>query len=190
MDLLFLADLIEDDLHDKRHDDAVDGGQEEVDIGAGKAEDPGYEAADICLRQRIEIRIALVILCQIVRENDAYDGRHGGGEEVDVAAEQVVEPDAAENGAEQTEHKRQLVAGDLDDGAQAHGAGVNAALRGGPDVEHHDDERGRKQTLQRENAHNVGIVVHNGADGAEEHHEGVADHDGDDHGDNRGLQSA
>ena len=187
MDLLLLADLVEDDLHEESHDDAVDGGQENGDEGDSNADDPGHEAADISAGQGIQIGVAVVVLGEEVSEHDADDGRHGTGEEVDVAAEQVVETNAAEDGADKTEHEGQLVAGNLDDGAEAHGAGVDAALSGGPDVEDHDDERRGQKTLQRENAHDVGIAVNNGADGAEEHHEGVTDHDRDDHNNDGGL---
>ena len=55
MDLLLLADLVEDDLHEESHDDAVDGGQENGDEGDSNADDPGHEAADISAGQGIQI---------------------------------------------------------------------------------------------------------------------------------------
>lgn len=149
--------------------------------GAGDEGDDGYPAD---CGEVLAFDVALTVH-EVVDDEDGADGGQGGVEQAQPAHEVVVEPQCQE-GAEGAGDQNQGLLFDLGDVRVAQTRGVQGVVVRGPDVGAQDDEGGDCQTLGDHHVEDVVLAGEGAADCAEAEHQGVADEEGDDRGDDSG----
>lgn len=166
--------------------------------GVDGSDAPAYKIAGQCaaghaqhgapvhaLSYRDLIRVLLAVQEEIQR-NDRANGRQGGVEEAEPAHKVIVEPDSGYR-SDNASHDDHGALADLGDVGQAQAGGVEGVVVGGPDIGAENNQGRNHQPLSQHYIENIILAGKRAAHSAEGKHEGVAEEERNDGGENRGL---